>query len=158
MAEERVATLLWVIDGAWDEERWHPPLKRAVDGMTAAQAAWRPAPGALTAWQFVNHVAFWKEASLRKLAGLGRTEAEDDNDATFGGPGDGADEAAWQAALARLEKAQADLRGRVAAMRDADLAAGEREGLLYGTASHDIYHGAEIVQLRKLQGAWPASR
>jgi hypothetical protein len=158
MPDERVATLLRVMDRAWDDELWHPPLKHAVDGLTAAQAAWHAAPGALTAWQFVNHVAFWKESALRRLAGLGRSKAEDDNDATFGPPGEAADEAGWQATLARLEKAQEDLRGRVAAMRDGDLADRDREALLYGVASHDAYHGAEIVQLRKLQGAWPASR
>lgn len=158
MAEERVATLLRVMDRAWDDEHWHPPLAAAMHGMSAAEAAWRPTAGALTAWQFVNHVAFWKESALRRLAGLPRLAAEDDNEQTFGAPGDGGDEAAWRAARDRLTKAQADLRERVGAMRDQDLADGEREALLYGVASHDAYHAAEIVQLRKLQGAWPASR
>lgn len=153
-----MATLLRVMDQAWAVEVWHPPLSLAIEGLPAEQAAWRPNGRALTAWQFVNHVAFWKEAALRRLTGVPRTAAEDDNVATFGAPGDGRDAAAWAQALDRLHTAHAQLRAAVVDLTDADLADPSRERLLYAAASHDAYHGAEIVQLRKLQGAWPESR
>ncbi len=158
MAEERLATLVRLLDSTWSEEGWHPPMLAAVEGLSAAQAAWRAAPGALTAWQFVSHVAFWKESAARRLTGQPRLPGEDDNDATFGAPGDGADEADWRAAVARLKSAHATLRERAAGLTDTDLADPEREALVLGVATHDAYHGAEIVQLRKLQGAWPVSR
>lgn len=161
MAEGRIAILLRAMDRAWSDagdEGWHPPLAAAIDGMTAAEAAWQAVPGALTAWQFTRHVAFWKEVAGHRLAGRPRAATESDNDATFGAPGDGADEAGWRATVARLAAAHAGLRERVAAMRDDDLTDAERERLVLGMISHDAYHAAEIVQLRKLQGGWPVRR
>jgi hypothetical protein len=158
MAETTAALVLRAVDQAWSEENWHPPLAAAVAGLAAAQAAWRPAPGALTAWQHVNHLAFWKETVARRFAGAPRRPEEDDNDATFGPPGDPADEAGWRAAVDRLEAAHRALRAHVAAMTGTEALDDARGGMALGTAAHDAYHGAEIVQLRKLQGAWPARR
>jgi hypothetical protein len=150
--------VLAALDNAWEREHWHPPLRAAADGMTAAEAAWQVRPGALTAWQFVRHSAFWTEVAVRRLAGEPPLAAEDDNDATFGPAGDGADEAGWRAAVERLVTVHAALRERVLALREEAFADPETVALLLGVAGHDAYHGAEIVQLRKLQGAWPEGR
>ena len=39
------------LDETFAQERWHPPLATAVYGLTAAQAAWKPAPERHSIWQ-----------------------------------------------------------------------------------------------------------
>jgi len=154
MADGGLGLLLQAMDTTWAHDGWHPPLTAAIEGMTAAQAAWQARPDTLTARQFVQHVAYWKEAALRTLDGQDGGEPEGGNEATFGAPGDGADEAGWQAAIDRLHRAHAALVVGAKALPAARAADPKVIGLLLGLANHDAYHGGEIVQLRKLQGAW----
>lgn len=147
--------LLSALDRAWDAEGWHAPLVRAVAGMTAAQAAWQARPGSLTARQLTSHVAFWEEESLRELQGLSRRAEAEDNDATFGAPGAPADAAGWATLVARLEAAHRGLREHLASMPESAFDEPRVSFLVSGLAAHASYHGGEIVQLRKLQGAWP---
>ena len=42
---------------AWEGEAWHgPPLKEILAGVTAAQAAARPAAAAHSIWEIVHHI------------------------------------------------------------------------------------------------------
>ncbi|MFO7173488.1 MAG: DinB family protein [Bacillota bacterium] len=107
----------------------------------------------------MNHLAFWKEIGAGALTGAPRRPGPIVNSETFGPPGDPADEAAWQEALARLRAAHAALRAAVAGLTDADLdqpLPGEdttREELVLGLIAHDAYHLGQIVLIRKLAEA-----
>lgn len=162
MARDRITQLLAELDLANDREGWFAPLAHGLRGVTAAQAAWQAAPGTNTIWQTVNHLAFWKGLVARRMQGAPRSDERIDNDATFGTPGDPADEAGWQSTVAGLQAAHAALREAIAAREDADLdqpLPEDREPLgqtLLGLVGHDAYHGGQILLLRKLQGAWQA--
>src|SRR6187549_87035 len=54
---------------AWDEGLWAAAWGKAIDGLTAKQAATQPAPGRKSIWQIVNHMIFWRENHLAQLAG-----------------------------------------------------------------------------------------
>lgn len=41
-----------------DEENWFVPMTRALDGLTAEQAAWRDESTNNSIWQNVNHLSF----------------------------------------------------------------------------------------------------
>lgn len=156
MAQERVATILEAMDDAWDKENWHLPLWPALEGLDAAGASRQPSPGTFSVAQYVQHVAFWKAAALRRLTDQPPlAEEAGDNALTFGAPT--LDEEAWTALRQTLQATQAALRGYATMLTDADLEGeGARvEAILLGVAGHDSYHAGEIALTRKVQGTWP---
>jgi len=36
--------------------QWQPSLSKALEGLTAAQAAWKPSPARHSIWQIVRHL------------------------------------------------------------------------------------------------------
>src|SRR5262249_49715801 len=65
-----IPLLLDLYDEAFDKESWHGPnLRGAIRGVTAQQAAWRPAPGRHNIWEFTVHAAYWKYVVRRRLTG-----------------------------------------------------------------------------------------
>src|SRR5580700_7885981 len=60
--------LLVGLDEAFDKKSWHGPnLRGAIRGVTAAQAAWRPAGDRHNIWELTLHAAYWKYVVRRKL-------------------------------------------------------------------------------------------
>lgn len=54
----------------YDEKvQWQPPLRGALRGLTAAEAAWKPAPARHSIWQIVRHLIHWKRGVLRAWDG-----------------------------------------------------------------------------------------
>ena len=143
-----------------DEEwQWQPPLRGALRGLTAAEAAWKPAPPRHSIWQIVRHLILWKRGVL---------------DAWNGDPPDGAklDAADWQEAGGSAADWERDRRTlleiseqfltRAKALDDASLSHrlpwykdGPAQALgmrLVRTTTHDAYHAGQIMYLRALQG------
>ncbi|MBB6674803.1 DinB family protein [Cohnella nanjingensis] len=149
-------------DFTYDQEDWFPPLKDALNGVTAAQADWRPeGEAANTIRATVHHLVFYKERFLQALqTGDAGYPPGLTNDDTF--RADGTDEASWTAVRARLEAAHRSLRALLGAMTESDLEKRvpktETGQWFMSLIAHDAYHTGEIVQIRKLQGSWPARR
>lgn len=146
--EQAIAAL----DFAAARAGYHVPLHAALDGLTPAQAAWRPDDGGHTIRQLAQHLLYWKTKVVRSLAGEAWTPTAD-NDATFGEPGDPADGAGWGGLAVALHAAYEAL--------DQQAATHEAGGdpplhvILTWVATHDAYHTGQIMLLRKRQGAWP---
>src|SRR5512142_143685 len=94
---QEIRLLLRAIDEGFDHAAWHGPnLKGSLRGVTAAQAAWRPAPGRHNIWEIVVHAAYWKYAVRRRLTGDERGSFPEKGSNWFERPGpSGCDEAAW---------------------------------------------------------------
>ena len=153
-----VGLLLEQMDYTHHRGGWFPPTRRVLEGLTAALVSGRATGFTHTAWELVNHLAFWKETCGRALRGLPRLPGRIENDATFGGTGDPADETGWRAAVDRLATADAAFREAVAGLSDTDLdrplSAGDvspRE-MVSALNVHDGYHLGQIVLLAKLAG------
>ena len=72
-----IQQLLAVIDAAYDRRSWHGPnLRGSLRGVTASQAAWRPAQGRHNIWELVVHAAYWKYVAVRRLTGAKRGSFE----------------------------------------------------------------------------------
>lgn len=158
----RMDLLLREFDHTYLQEDWYPPLKDALAGLTAAQASWRP-PGAAanTIWENVSHLLFFKEQLLCRLQNK-EVVAAATNDDTFTPSGGPDDEEAWQADVKRMETIHHQLRELLAALREEDF---DRPfpvsplGLrVFSIITHDAFHAGQIVQIRKMQGSWPARR
>lgn len=153
-------TLVEWLDGSW-RNAYHTPVGKAVEGLTAAQAFWRPAPDRHSIWQNVMHMAYWREYFIRALEGdpafPSREELQVHNWPQHPDP---ADEAAWAQARRRLEASQERL---VALLRS--LPPDRLEAPAWGDESvaqaivhymrHDSYHVGQIMLLRALQGLPP---
>ncbi len=146
----------------FEKESWQPPLSQALAGLTARQAAWKPAPERHSIWQIVRHVTHWKRSVIEALEGrpLSYEELEETDWPEVSG-----DEAGWQADLHALSDVTRRIRERAEGMDEAALSQrhvwyeGKTEwaqaiGIrLVRMATHDIYHSGQIRYLRALQGA-----
>ena len=135
--------LLKTWDETWNSPTWFPSWKQAFAGLTPQQAAWKPAPKRNSIWQNLNHIAFWRETVVNRLAGKPPSEDEV-NRKNFEEPSEMTD-AAWTAAQKRFEDAHNGIRK---AMADTNTPAEKFHYLL----AHDAYHMGQIMYVRALQG------
>ena len=143
--------LVRALDQAFNRRSWHGPnLRGSIRGVTARQAAWRPAAGRHSIAEQVLHAAYWKYVVRRKLTGEKR--------GSFALPGsnwfvvaDGLNKAEWKRMVAILEAEHARLRDAVAAWAARELSGKSREfDLILGVAAHDVYHAGQISLLKRL--------
>ena len=144
------------------EEAWYPPISDALKDLTAAQACWQPEGRASnTIWENVNHLLTFKERLLARLHEDETFVAPQNNDETFvqGGCND---EDAWQRTVLRTIQVHDALQSVLISLQEAELDRltpslpiwQQYQNILL----HDAYHTGQIVQIRKLQGSWPAHR
>ena len=153
---EAVRSLLEQLDEAFDRRSWHGTnLRGSLRGVTADQAAWRPAPGRHNAWEIAVHAAYWKYAAWRRLSGEKRGAFPRPGSNWFPSPTPPT-EPLWRQEVSLLGECHRKLRAAVARLVDADLprrVPGGKETigrLVRGIAAHDLYHAGQIQLLKKL--------
>jgi hypothetical protein len=146
------AIILALLDEAFARKTWHGPnLRQSLKGITAKQAAWRPAPGRHNIWEETLHAAYWKYAVRRRLEGGQRGSFVLKGSNFFARPEKGrVTEAAWRSDRAILEN---EHRAMVQTIRKVlqSPKAKKQLRMLYGVAFHDVYHAGQIRLLRRLQ-------
>lgn len=140
-------------------EPWHGfSTQRILDGVSAADAAARPAGGAHSIWEIVLHMTAWTHEVASRLSGH---EPGDPAEGDWPPTGE-TTEPRWRAALAALDAAQRELSETAAAVPDARWS--ERIGVpdralgtggtpletLEGLAVHHGYHGGQIALLKRM--------
>lgn len=148
--------LLSAMDEAFERKAWHGPnLRGAIRGVSAAEAAWRPAENRHSIWELVVHAAYWKYAVRRRLLGDKRGSFSLEGSNWFSRP-DVPSEAGWREDVALLAAEHRQLRAAAAALDPRRLhqpARGVRTApatLLRGIAFHDVYHAGQIGFLKKM--------
>jgi DinB superfamily len=145
------ALLSALIDEAYVKKTWHGPnLRQSIRGVTAAQAAWRPSPGAHNIWELTLHAAYWKYRIRRKIEGGKRGSFPLEGSNFFKRPEAGnTKETAWRADRELLER---EHRALAAAVRKSATSPRARKFVrgIYGVAFHDVYHAGQIRLLRRL--------
>ena len=128
----------------------YPSVLEALGGLTAVQAAWKPAPDRHSVWQIVDHLTQSKECERRVILGE-RPPATVWNDPV-------GDEDAWRAAIQQLRVAQTQLFAAIDQLSEDDLWRHPPTktnwpvvNLILNEASHDAYHAGQIQHLRALQ-------
>jgi len=149
--------LLAILDQGFKRKAWHGPnLRQALRGVSAKEAAWRPARGRHNIWEIALHAAYWKYVVRRRLIGGKRGSFVLAGSNWFERPGPdatGKDEA-WRRDLALLENEHRLLRDAVVRY----LAGQNHRALLaqiFGVAFHDVYHAGQIRLLRRVQSKTP---
>ena len=149
--------LLQWMDHAFEQDGWHVSLLDSVRDVTAAQAAWVPAPKRNSIWKIVEHVALWKEEGARRLLAQPARPAGWAKERDWREIGQ-VSEDRWQAAIDRLRDAHAAVRAALANRSEKDLEARAPgssrpiSGTVRGVILHDSYHCGQICYLRALQG------
>ncbi len=152
-----IKLLLEIVDQAFEKQAWHGPnLKGSIRGLTAKEAAWRPARSRHNIWEIVVHAAYWKYAVRRRILGekrgsfplKGSNWFKRDNVLS---------ERAWREDVRLLDEMHASMRLAIATLDDRDLrrkSHGSKHRLatlIYGIASHDVYHAGQIQLIKRLQ-------
>jgi len=130
-------------DDIWSSYTWWPAVSQSFADLTADQAAWKPSPGRTSAWQILNHIAFWNEVTLGRLDGKEPTD-EQIARGNFADPAERSP-AAWKAAQQRLADAHEGIR---AAFEGGRIDPGKLNCLI----GHTAYHIGQVMYVRALQG------
>ncbi len=141
-----------------EDWQWQPSLREALEGLTAAQAAWKPAPARHSIWQIVRHLILWKRGVLNAWDGNPSDEAQLEAKDWREVAGSEAD---WERDRQILLDISTEFLTRAQALDDAGLSrrivwykSGQAQPLamrLVRTTTHDIYHSGQIRYLRALQ-------
>src|SRR6202171_6355282 len=145
--------ILALLEEGFSRKTWHGPnLVQSLKGISAQQAAWRPAPGRHNIWEVTLHSAYWKYAVRRRIEGEKRGSFLLKGSNFFVRPEKGnATEKAWKADRELLAKEHQAL--RLAMQKVLRSPRAEKIlPMLYGIAFHDVYHAGQIRLLRRLRG------
>ena len=140
----------------FDGPAWHgPDTNEILAGITATQAVARPIPNAHTIAELVSHMIAWRDFGARMLRGEYEHKIEINGPVDWA-PQDGLTDDGWEALKGELRRSQDEILGLLETATDADLdhPAGDRpfsvRVVVDGVVDHDIYHGGQIVMLKKL--------
>jgi uncharacterized damage-inducible protein DinB len=145
----------------YSDDPWHgPSTVDALRGITAAEAAAHPVPGAHSVWEIVLHMTAWQNEVRRRLGGKEPTLPQEGD---WPAPG-GTSEADWQRDRERLGASldelldglsEADLERTGGAISDRDPVLGTgvtHRAMVNGLVQHNAYHSGQISLLRKALG------
>jgi hypothetical protein len=144
--------ILALLDEAYSKKTWHGPnLRQSLKGVSAKQAAWRPASGRHNIWEFTLHAAYWKYAVRRRLEGGKQGTFVLKGSNFFARPEKGGTtETAWRYDRAILENQHRALVETIRKILKSPRLK-KKLPMLYGVAFHDVYHAGQIRLLRRLQ-------
>jgi hypothetical protein len=148
--------LLAIIDQAYNRKSWHGTnLRGSIRGVSAKQAAWRPAPKRHNIWELVRHAAYWKYVVRRRLTGELRGSFPIKGSNWFRPPEEYS-EKTWKADIALLDQMHGSMREAVAGLAIEDLqytptgSTTSNFSQISGIAAHDLYHAGQIQLLKRL--------
>ena len=138
----------------------HAPLLASIQDLAAAQAAWKPSPERKSIWEIANHVAFWTEYFVSRMAGEPPRPSGWYKDLQWQGLPE-VTEDGWREAIQRLRDAHEAFKAELAKRTDEQLEQplpGGRTPLfayIQTEVTHRCYHCGQIMYLRALQGLPP---
>ncbi len=138
---------------SFDGEAWHgPAVLELLQGVTAAQAAARPLPGAHSIWELTLHIGVWEDVPRRRLLGERKDDVPPAEDWP---PVTDTSGTAWQKTLDTLKQGHRKLLEVVSSLSDDRLAETvpgmgySVYGMLHGVVQHNLYHAGQIALLKK---------
>ncbi len=152
-----VVMLLQIVDEAFDAPAWHgTSLRGSIRGVSAHEAAWRPARGRHNIWEIVVHCAYWKYIVQRRILGEKRGSFPLQGSNWFTRP-DVEHSKAWRADVDLLEGFHRSMRSAIAGITTSELGKNPSGSkwtnlqTISGISSHDAYRPGEIQLLKRLQ-------
>jgi len=131
------------------EQDWFVPASKAVEGLTAEQAAWKDGGVNHSIAQLVSHLIFWDQEQLAKLQGKPAPPYSGKNDDTFNLS---VDKSTWAAMVKDLDAILTDWEKAIESADDATLQ--KWASTIAHVSTHNAYHTGQILYIRKQQGSW----
>jgi uncharacterized damage-inducible protein DinB len=137
---------------AFTGEAWHgPAVLEIIEGVTAVQAATRPAHGEHSIWELALHISAWEAAVRARLRGeRGELSAAEDWPAV-----NATSEEAWKQCIERVSQVHEELCAAVSELDESRLDQPIVAGMssvyvnLHGVIQHSLYHAGQIALLKK---------
>jgi uncharacterized damage-inducible protein DinB len=149
--------LIKEFSASFDEENWFIPLTRAIDGLSAEEAAWKDGSSNHSVWQLVNHIYFWNERYFHRFKDTPLPSIKITNDETF----DHTNESDWKVATERLISLMNEWRQLMQkspeSKFDEECIHGKPEpwaSVIAQINLHTSYHVGQILYVRRQQGKW----
>jgi len=156
VSQYRLKELLHLINESYSAGAWHGPnLRGSIRGITAHEAARRPAPGRHNIWEIVVHCAYWKYVVRRRLLGEKKGSFPHKGSNWFHRPMERS-ASAWKLDIALLHQCHQEMFRAIRTLGDASLQRKPRgskvsnAAIIRGIASHDIYHAGQIQLIKRL--------
>jgi hypothetical protein len=142
--------LLTCRDNVASADHWITPFAGALQGLRAADAAWKPSPDERSIWEIVHHVAAWLDWAVRWLGGT-------DTDVVDWPPVTDTGDDAWRDATARCEALLNALSEKIRVIEsDAlfeaptpDVTPTTRLRGIMSMIVHLAYHAGQITKIRE---------
>lgn len=158
MTDPRLAEALHLLDPPAGERLWYGGATAlgSLRGVGPAQAAWKPDPDRHSIWELALHIAYWKYAVRRRLDESVPRGSFPRSPANWPRIPEQPDERAWKedrAILRREHEALLSLARTLGLDRlDHRDAKGDYRviDLLFGVATHDVYHTGQIQLMKRL--------
>ncbi|MEX2189288.1 MAG: DinB family protein [Bacteroidota bacterium] len=148
--------LLDLLRESYSEKAWHGPnLRGSIRGISARQAARRPARGRHNIWEIVVHCAYWKYVVRRRTLGEKKGSFPLKGSNWFRRPLEFTD-SAWKRDIALLHQCHREMMRALRTLNDASLKrtpSGSKvsnAAIIRGIASHDVYHAGQIQLIKRL--------
>jgi len=153
---KEIRLLLQLIDEAYQKRAWQGTnLRGSIRGLTAQEAAWRPAPDRHNIWEIMVHAAYWKYIVRRRLLGekkgyfllKGSNWIKRPLEIT---------EKSWREDIRLLDEMHRSMCEAIVLLKPSDLnrkPAGSKvsnASIISGIACHDVYHTGQIQLLKRL--------
>jgi uncharacterized damage-inducible protein DinB len=136
----------------WVDEDWYVPVIKALDGVTAKQAAWKPADSAHSIGELAYHIWYWNKQNLDSVLGRKPASFSGNNNETF----TGFTEDSWQKVITQLNDVMKDLETFIKTADEAKLRASA--SMIQHINTHTAYHTGQILYALKLQGVWDSNK
>lgn len=153
---ESIELLLDIIDQAYNKKAWHGTnLRGSLRGLSGKEVSWRPSAGRHNIWEIAVHAAYWKYIVRRRMTGEQRGSFPLKGSNWFERPESAGRK--WKDDIALLEQVHHSMRAAIAALPPSKLhfipptSKVSNAVLIYGMASHDLYHAGQIQLLKRLQ-------
>jgi uncharacterized damage-inducible protein DinB len=140
----------------YDENGWFVSVRKALEGVTAEQAAWKPDGADHSIWQTLAHLSYDVNVYLQRFKGIDFQHTASTNDETFE-----TSENDWQAELAKFDSIISEFRSLLEAAEESKFAEpvlGNESFKWFESIAdlnaHNAYHAGQILLIRKLEGSW----
>ncbi|MBS1604229.1 MAG: DinB family protein [Bacteroidetes bacterium] len=144
--------LLHQLQNTWNQQDWFVPVSKAVEGLTAQQAMWKPSDSSHSVGQLAYHLLFWNRQELDKFNGRKPSAFDGNNDETF----TSFNEATWASTVEQLNQVMKDWETAIKNADDAKLQSWY--DIIAHISTHNAYHTGQILYIRKLAGNWDPSK
>ena len=153
---KEIHLLLQLIDEAYEKRAWQGTnLRGSIRGVTAQEAAWRPATDRHNIWEIVIHAAYWKYIVRRCLLGVKKGSFPIKGSNWIKRP-IVMSENAWREDRGLLDEMHQSMCEAIGQIKPSELnrkPAGSKfthTSIISGIACHDVYHTGQIQLIKRL--------